>query len=243
MIDFIQLGANIGKSYSDIMWWLVPQEGWSGIFVEPNPSAYKKLLENYFELNNCFFEKTAVIAKTYDEDLVVEDSEKSVIMRLGNSEHFHETSRVEPGQDPEVLTRRSKDFIEVPSTTLEKIVEKYDMTGKPFELLQVDIENSDYDVMITTDLSKVRPKYIRIETIHMESIDCLKGETCQIFPDTCALTRSSKKAHLDKFMQLNGYKMIDDPWYQHYEFLVTHQFTGKKPEPENFNTVYFNKFL
>ena len=47
MIDFIQLGANVGKSYSDIMWWLVPEMEWSGIFVEPNPDAYEKLIECY----------------------------------------------------------------------------------------------------------------------------------------------------------------------------------------------------
>ena len=246
MIDFIQLGANVGKSETDIMWWLVPEKNWSGIFVEPNPDAYEKLIENYSELNNCFFEKIAVIGKTYDDDFVTENTDESVIMRLGNPEHFHETSKVELTADPEVLTRRSIDFIEVPSMSLEKLVEKYNMSGKTFELLQVDIEGSDYDVLLTADLSKICPKYIRIETIHMENKMCLLESSCPIFPHDCGSReedRISFKKHLDKFMKLNGYEIVPDPWYKHYEFLVPSHWPGKNPEPENFNTVYFNKDL
>jgi FkbM family methyltransferase len=243
MIDFIQLGANIGKSYSDIMWWLVPQEGWSGIFVEPNPDAYEKLIECYADLENCFFEKVAIGPKLYEDDLETERKVDKIIMELGNPDNYHETSHRARHQERNKHISNPERYIQVPNMTLDTLVEKYNMTGKPFELLQVDIENSDYNVMITTDLSKVRPRYIRIETIHMENINCLEGETCQIFPDTCAPTPSSQKAHLDKFMQLNGYKMIDDPWYKKYVELTATDFPGKEPEKEHYNTTYFKETL
>lgn len=241
MIDFIQLGANVGKSYSDIMWWLVPQEGWSGIFVEPNPDAYEKLIECYRDLENCFFEKVAIGAKLYDDKLETEIKKDSVVMELGNSGHFHETSKVVPEHREDIIEQRPDQYIRVPNMTLEEIVEKYNMTGKEFKLLQIDIEGSDYAVLLSIDFDKICPQYVRVETIHMENINCSLGDHCPIFPKTCQTEPSSRKVHIDRFMQLSGYKEIKDPWYEKYVEHVTADFPGAKPEPEKYNTTYFKE--
>lgn len=241
MIDFIQLGANVGKSYSDIMWWLVPQEGWSGIFVEPNPDAYEKLIECYRDLENCFFEKVAIGPMLYNDDLKTKKKVDTIIMQLGNPDNYHETSSIARNQEPNKHINNPEQYIQVPCMTLEGLVEKYNMTEREFKLLQIDVEGSDYGILLTIDFDKICPQYVRVETIHMENLNCTLGENCHIFPEACQSTPSSHKKHLDRFMSLNGYKQIEDPWYQRYESLITQQFPDKKPEPERYNTTYFKE--
>jgi FkbM family methyltransferase len=239
-MDFIQLGANIGKSYSDIMWWLVPQEGWSGIFVEPNPDAYEKLIECYADLENCFFEEVAVVPTDAPE---LESEDKVVRMKLGNPTNYHETSKV-ISRTRHLEPSIANQFVDVPCTTLEALVEKHNMTGKAFELLQIDIEYSDYGVIVTTDFRKVCPKYIRVETIHMENYDCDEVDACEVFPNGHPSAADlAQKAHLTKFLSMRDYKIIDDPWYEKYAEHVATDFPDNKPEAEKYNTVYFKETL
>jgi len=60
-IDIVQLGAHIGPSPSDMIWWLFQDDpDLCALFVEPHPLSFKKLKENYAPYPNCSFEELAV---------------------------------------------------------------------------------------------------------------------------------------------------------------------------------------
>ncbi len=48
------------------------------------------------------------------------------------------------------------------------MVGKYNMTGKPFELLQIDAEGIDDLILLNTDFTKVLPEKIRFEVVHLQ---------------------------------------------------------------------------
>ena len=57
MIDFIQIGANLGNNPYDIIWRLVRERNWSGVLVEPLPHIFQQLKENYADVPNLHFEE------------------------------------------------------------------------------------------------------------------------------------------------------------------------------------------
>ena len=60
MIDFIQIGANLGNNPYDIIWTLSREKKWSGLLVEPLPTVFEKLKENYSDVENLFPQEGAI---------------------------------------------------------------------------------------------------------------------------------------------------------------------------------------
>ncbi len=154
MINFIQIGANIGNTPQDIIWPIVRERGWNGIFVEPHPEAFEELKVNYNDLSGSYFENCAICGNDgytklyYGLDTQISSMNKNHSMGANNaSKLFNE--------------------VEVPCMTLYSLVEKYNMIGKPFELLQIDAEGMDGEILKSTDFTNILPKYIRFEHIHL----------------------------------------------------------------------------
>jgi len=154
-IDFIQLGACIGKSDSDIIWIIGPKFNWRGIFVEPNPFAFEKLKNYYANIEGHYFEQVAV-ADTAQDDLTL--YYKAICSQVGSLyQNFRHDSKVQ-----------------VSSLTLTDIVSKYNLLNVEFELLQIDIEGKDGEVIMSTDFNTILPKIIRYESIHMSNHEISK---------------------------------------------------------------------
>ncbi len=56
-----------------------------------------------------------------------------------------------------------KKQIEVPMYTLSEILDKYLPSGKPIDFLNVDVEGFDYNVLVSNDWERYRPKIIVVE--------------------------------------------------------------------------------
>lgn len=56
---FMQIGSHDG-SFADPIHHLVKQHHWSGILVEPQPQAFQRLMQNYQEEEQLFFENAVV---------------------------------------------------------------------------------------------------------------------------------------------------------------------------------------
>ena len=151
MIDFIQLGANVGDQPEDILWRLIPLKNWKGIFVEPVPSSFEKLKENYAHLEGCFFENVAVM-----------DYEGEVTLYL-NDKFDNETATA---FGPKAM-RAGRRPIEVPCVTLDSLIDKYNLRGVKFHILQIDIESAEDKVLLSTSFRDILPRYIRFEDVHL----------------------------------------------------------------------------
>jgi FkbM family methyltransferase len=211
----VQLGANVGKSHSDMVWALFEERpGLSGLFVEPHPASFKKLKEYYSQYQNCFFEQVAIVtpklqAKHADSGTI------PLYYRANRPSHnSHEQASV-------LNTKTTS--VEVPYLELYPLLEKYNLIGVEFELLQIDIEGLDLPLLQGVDFEKILPRYIRAETVHHGNFSV---------DDTTN--------HLAQW----GYeplKFQDDPYYNIYERKFYEFWDNSTPEPANFNTVWERK--
>jgi len=156
MINFIQIGAHTGKSMTDIMWWLVPQNNWNGIFVEPVKTSFEKLKEHYSYLTDSIFEQVAIVSgESRSPDAQVK------IMLHGKDDfvmsYIEEIDIKKIGIDDEYVY----------CMTLHDLVAKHNLNGVEFDLLVIDAERQDYQIAMTTDFTIVMPRAIRIETVHI----------------------------------------------------------------------------
>ena len=185
VIDFIQIGANVGNNKYDIIWTLCREKKWGGILVEPIPLAFDILKKNYADVSGLFFENAAIMpydgATTmyYSPTFENECQQASTVYN-----HFD-------------LNTKSSEF---PCITLEALIRKYNLLDKEFELLQIDAEGQDDTILIGTDFSRILPKYIRYERINDASLNFDGSLTKPDFRNKRVLK------HLESF----GYQQIPD---------------------------------
>lgn len=180
MIDFIQVGSNIGNTPQDIIWNIVREKDWKGIFIEPVTASFNILKENYSDLVGSYFEQSAIGEK---------DGEITIYSKSDGSGDRQQASTIKQ--------HWGNDFAEVvPCLTLTSLVEKYGMSGKPFELLQIDAEGIDDLILLNTDFTKVLPEKIRFEIVHLRRYN-----------------RSSEKVL--NYLKTFGYEIIEDEYLEH----------------------------
>ena len=95
VIDFIQIGANIGNTDTDPMWPLVREKKWKGVFVEPIEESFKQLKENYSDVEGCFYENIAIL--DYSGKTMIYTTESDAYHRQQasvNSKHWRERNDV-----------------------------------------------------------------------------------------------------------------------------------------------------
>lgn len=153
-IDFIQIGANIGNTDSDILWKVIRKNNWRGIFVEPIGESFELLKKNYSDLEGNHFENVAVLGR---------DGEVTIYTRSDGIHHRQQASVKRDHWDG-----RNDLTVTVPCVRLNSLIEKYGLFGIPFELLQIDAEGADYTIITSTDFTSVMPRFVRFESCHMK---------------------------------------------------------------------------
>jgi len=153
MIDFIQIGANIGKHPNDPIWPLV-QKGWRGICIEPIPHSFIKLQQCYKNIEGCFLEQVAISDKSGEATISWCEQDESQQASMYNTWHTNNQTVI------------------VKAVTLDDICVTYDLIGVPFKLLQIDAEGADGVIIVSTDFERVQPEYVRYEFVHIGGHGC-----------------------------------------------------------------------
>lgn len=152
-MNFIQIGAFTGITQygEDIIWPIVRKNQWNGIFIEPIPSAFEKLVENYSDLTDSYFENVAIMNYDGEVDLFYEAHGD---LRIASTNPAHS-----PGRNMSKMT--------VPCMRLETLIDKYSLRNQSLELLQIDTEGRDSLILLDTDFSDILIKQIRFEHCHL----------------------------------------------------------------------------
>lgn len=176
---FIQIGANDGVTGDKINGY-IKNFHWKGILVEPVPYIFNRLIENYNQTNGLIFENSA-IGKTNGYLPFYSIAEKNSL-GVSHKELLSGFGLDQLGSfNKEVLLKHSgmiPDFesfvceIKVPTITFNELVIKHNVSK--INLLQVDTEGYDYDILINTDFSKIRPELLIFEHQHMTRLQYKK---------------------------------------------------------------------
>lgn len=149
---YIECGANDGISQSNTLFYR-KKYNWKGLLVEPNLYKFNECLKNR---PDDIVENYALVSDSYEKDTIrgyfqFNDYENSL---CGHCD-FMSTERflnVEP--------------IDVPATTLDKLITKHNINKIDF--LSLDVENYEINVLEGLNLNKNKPTYILVETANVK---------------------------------------------------------------------------
>ena len=166
---FVQIGAYDGRKCDPIHEY-IHRYRWGGILVEPQPDAFEKLRQNYANFPGLIFERVAIADR---------DSSLPLYKLKEEFAHlFHADHRTLSSFNPEHIIKHLShpvDFrdalekIDTPCSTFSQLIEKHHVTK--VDLLQIDAEGYDFQIIKSIDLSKILPRIIHFEHVHLTPTD------------------------------------------------------------------------
>jgi len=152
---FLETGASNGVSQSNTK--MYEDMGWRGLLVEPNK---KRCEEARRYRPNSIVENYALVSSTHQKETLLgyfeEDTHTLEAYAIEGNDLYDETSGVGWKQ-------HTTSPVEVPATTLKKLLEKHSLDGSSIDFFSLDVEGYELQVLDGLDLTANRPLYIHIE--------------------------------------------------------------------------------
>lgn len=178
-VNFVQIGANDGLRNDPMRDFIVRNQGWKGILVEPLPYSYNSLIKNYAYLGrqNLHFENAAV-GEDDQPDLAFWSYKESFLSGLSHEQQ--EGFRRKSSFSQEHLLKFLPESIDLQNTiesvpvkiiSVKSLLEKYGMDTSNLHLLAVDAEGYDREIIETTLAHGVKPDVIYFESHHLPEMD------------------------------------------------------------------------
>lgn len=173
---FIQIGSNDGVSGDPIHSYVV-KYNWSGILVEPVKYLFQKLIKNYHEKNNLFFENAAISNKSgYKKFYYLKETTDFLPWWYNQIGSFSKKHLLKH----KAISNIGKYIVAEKVKTIQfmELIQKYDVNE--VDLLHIDAEGYDYEILKAINFSEIKPKIILFEHKHLknekynESQDLLK---------------------------------------------------------------------
>ena len=169
---FMQIGAFDGVSCDPLREFVIAH-GWQGILVEPQPTAYQKLVTNYREQQGLIFKNCAVTQSRGELELYIvsgDDMPDWVGGLAGFSrESIEKHESIIPGISKHITS------IRVPTVTFADLLSEL---PAPLDLLQIDTEGFDAQLLEMFPFGQCLPSLIHFERKHLSPQvldDCLKN--------------------------------------------------------------------
>ena len=177
----VQIGAFVGNTTNDPLYdflrsTLPGHPASVAILVEPVREYFDALREAYGDLPTVRLENVAIAEEEGDRDFYrlaagVDPTEH------GHAEWLAQLGSLRPDRMTDLWDRRggdqrSRDFWHQHSSvekvhcwTFAQLLEKHGLDR--VDLLQIDTEGYDYEILRTVDFSRVKPRFINYERVHM----------------------------------------------------------------------------
>lgn len=146
---FIEIGANDGVTVSGTFGLMM--NGWSGLSVEANPSVFERLQGNLKK-----YPKVKCVC------VAVAPEKGTIRLYYGNNDPQGLLSTISTESSAWFEKHRSVNYIEVTAVPLTELLDEQEVPLCP-DLLVIDTEGMDYEILLTLDFHKYRPKLIVTE--------------------------------------------------------------------------------
>jgi FkbM family methyltransferase len=177
-VSVLKIGANDGVKNDPLADFLLHDQRYRGLLVEPIPSYAEMLLENYEGTGRFKIEQAAITAEDgrttmYYVDETATDSNGQPVPEWQRGVASMDRAHVERHLRPEMyeaITQTTVECLSLASLLARNNVRKID-------LLQIDAEGDDYVVLKQFDFSVFRPKLVIFERKHLSKEDDLAART------------------------------------------------------------------
>tara|TARA_R110001592_G_scaffold176803_1_gene416864 strand:- start:275 stop:853 length:579 start_codon:yes stop_codon:yes gene_type:complete len=157
-IYFLEIGAFDGKSF-DGLYKYTHSNKWKGIFVEPIPKYFQQLKINFKNIENKFFENSAITEENKEYRIkLIEGKEK---WAKGSSSLTNNDNTVKYGYSEQTIN----------GITFDTLVKKYNI--QKIDVLQIDTEGYDL-IVLEQIIPRFKPKFIKVEQRHLKMADKIK---------------------------------------------------------------------
>lgn len=141
---FVDIGANDGITLSNTR--ALIESGWSGIMIEPSPTAFNKLKNSISTYPNVFCYQYAIVPKRSPKEMILNDSTSLL--------NQNDTSLVSTLVPEEMERFKSVvQYTPVKVKTFTWATARNRWKYKTFDLLSLDIEGMDLQVLEEIDLT------------------------------------------------------------------------------------------
>ena len=158
---FVELGAFDGVTQCNSI--LLEKVGWKGLLIEANPGSYAKCVKSR---PDCLVEQVACVGADY-QDTYIEIVDVG-LMSLTPKSEFDTEQKEEWLERGEGFAKRARQTLEVPATTLSKVLDKHRIDA--IDLLLLDVEGAEVDVLKGIDFSRHAPRQIVAEDAYSEGV-------------------------------------------------------------------------
>jgi FkbM family methyltransferase len=162
--SFLQVGANDGVT-GDPLHEHVRLGGWHVILVEPQPTQFRRLVENYAGAQHLTFVNAAISDRAGQRQLyVIQDETGAPIETLGILASFREAPLLAFHRRMESHYPGSRvGSVEVECTTFADVL----ADTSYLDLLSIDVEGWDVALLQLFDFGRIRPPIVRFEHRHV----------------------------------------------------------------------------
>jgi FkbM family methyltransferase len=164
-LTVVQVGANDGLLH-DPVHALVAERGWKGVLIEPVPSIFEALLQNYSGADGLSFENAAIGATDGTMPIYYvtpRDGDPDFLRALASFDRTVLESHA--WAVPDIAERVQQ--LNVPTLRLATLVERYEITL--IDLFVSDTEGYDYEILKQIDFDAPwAPRFIIFEAKHLD---------------------------------------------------------------------------
>jgi FkbM family methyltransferase len=169
-VSVIQVGAMDGINFDDTRGFL-DMYRWKSLLIEPIPDLFNELKNNFKDRDNYTFEQSAITE--FDGEIEMLTIPNEIIEKENLHPGYKGMSALYPlkngfgsdyQRDIDVKTQFGVN-IKVPALTLDSLFKKHNI--QEFDVLICDAEGYDWNIFKQLDLTKYKPKFIRLEYINL----------------------------------------------------------------------------
>lgn len=167
-IRFVQVGANNGVTNDNFRDYL-EKYNFTGIMIEPQERAYKKLNALYAEHPNIICENIAISITREPIEFYYFDKQYEKGMQLDVFSSTYEKHLTRWKRKMRLEANIVKEVIS--TTTVDDLLKKYDF--RTIEILIIDTEGYDYEIIKSINFDSLHPYLIQYEHINLSAKDQL----------------------------------------------------------------------
>lgn len=162
-ITFLQIGAFDGVALDDLRV-VIENYPTRGILVEPQPTAFRNLKENYRDYPQLTFVNGAIDRISGTRDFYTMHNQQSLVASFDRKHLLNHSVPINE--------------ITIEQVQCYSVADLLEQCGFPsIDLLQIDAEGYDFEIIKSIDFDTIQPSILRFEISHLsnrEKNDCIR---------------------------------------------------------------------